>query len=470
MGKIERRKRETKLQSFWLLSDFASILISFCLAYSLRFGWPLSKIFPVAKGVPSFTLYFLTAVFLGVLWPVIFRTFGLYSVRRSLAIGQEISSILLAVTSCMILSLALSFFVRDLSYSRLVIGVAWALSMLFVTLGRRVVGKFVGILWRGASFGVAVVGATEVGLRLVSRLRESPPPGFKLAGVILEDEGTQVPEDVPILGSLKDIGEIVSKNDIQTLWFSLPLSKHSEIPVLMENTSHRDLDFEFVPDLVELMSRRSRVTEIDGIPLLSLKEFPLVGWNVVLKRTFDVVFSLVPLILLIPLFAVVALLIKLDSKGPVFYEQQRMGRDGRLFQIHKFRSMIVGAEDKTGPVWVARDDVRRTRLGKLLRRSSVDELPQLLNVLKGEMSLVGPRPERPHFVAEFTAKRPDYFQRHRVKSGITGWAQVNGLRGDTPLEERTDYDLYYIENWSLGFDLKILAMTAKVVLSQRGAY
>jgi exopolysaccharide biosynthesis polyprenyl glycosylphosphotransferase len=470
LGKIERRKRETKLQFFWLLSDFAAILLSFTLAYFLRFGRPLSGLFPVMKGVPSFGLYFLTAVFLGILWPLIFRTFGLYRVRRSPALGQEISLVLLAVTSGMILSLALSFFVRDLSYSRLVIGVAWVLSMLFVILGRRLVRNFVGVLWRGASFGVAVVGATEAGLRLAARLRESPPPGFKLAGMILDDESTHVAGDLPVLGSLKDIDEIVSKNDVQTLWFSLPLSKHSAIPLMMEKTSQRDLDFEFVPDLVELMSRRSRVTEIDGIPLLSLKEFPLVGWNVVLKRTFDVVISLVSLILLIPVFLVVSILIKLDSKGPVFYQQERMGRDGRLFQIHKFRSMIVGAEDETGPVWVAKDDVRRTRLGRFLRRSSVDELPQLLNVLKGEMSLVGPRPERPYFVQEFSAKLPDYFQRHRVKSGITGWAQVNGLRGDTPPKERTDYDLFYIENWSLWFDLKILAMTVKVVLSQRGAY
>jgi Undecaprenyl-phosphate glucose phosphotransferase len=201
------------------------------------------------------------------------------------------------------------------------------------------------------------------------------------------------------------------------------------------------------------------VEEFDGIPIVNLRESPIQGWNSVIKRGFDILFSIVFLIIISPVMALVAVLVKLTSPGPILYRQKRMGLDGHVFNMYKFRSMRVNAEKHSGPVWAKKNDNRRTRLGAFMRATSLDEWPQFFNVLKGDMSLVGPRPERPPFVQKFRENIPKYMLRHKVKSGITGWAQINGWRGNTSIEKRIEYDLYYIQNWSVWFDFKILVMS-----------
>ena len=230
------------------------------------------------------------------------------------------------------------------------------------------------------------------------------------------------------------------------------------------------MEFYLVPDLYDLLAVKVSMGNIGGVPVMGLKGRPLSGWNAVVKRGMDIAVSGVLLMALWPLFLPLALIIKRTSKGPIFYRQERIGRDGRRFVIFKFRSMIEDAEGETGPVWAAEDDPRVTPVGRFLRRWSIDELPQLWNVLKGEMSLVGPRPEREYFVDQFGSEVPQYLDRHRVKSGMSGWAQVNGLRGNAPIEERTKYDIYYIENWSIGLDIKILLMTLFGRKTERGAH
>jgi exopolysaccharide biosynthesis polyprenyl glycosylphosphotransferase len=219
------------------------------------------------------------------------------------------------------------------------------------------------------------------------------------------------------------------------------------------------------------MTSRVRIRELEGIPFIPIKHVPLSSWNAVLKRGFDIVVAVLLIILLSPLFAVTALLIRLTSPGPVFYIQERVGLDGVSFPLIKFRSMRTDAERQTGPVWAQKQDPRATPIGRFLRRFSIDELPQLVNVLRGDMSLVGPRPERPHFVQQFRREVPKYMDRHRVRSGMTGWAQVNGLRGsEASIEERTKLDIYYIENWSLIFDLKIIFKTVRAVFFGKDAH
>jgi exopolysaccharide biosynthesis polyprenyl glycosylphosphotransferase len=225
-----------------------------------------------------------------------------------------------------------------------------------------------------------------------------------------------------------------------------------------------------VPDMLELMTTGVRIKELEGIPFIKIKGIPLTTWNIILKRSFDIVLSALILVICSPIFAIIALLIKLDSRDPVFFRQERVGLDGKPFHLMKFRTMRVDAEKETGPVWASKGDPRRTRVGSILRRFSLDELPQLINVLKGEMSIVGPRPERRHFVEQFTREVPRYLDRHRVKTGMTGWAQVNGLRGNAPIEERTKFDVYYVENWSIVFDLKIILKTIRAVIFGKGAY
>jgi exopolysaccharide biosynthesis polyprenyl glycosylphosphotransferase len=256
----------------------------------------------------------------------------------------------------------------------------------------------------------------------------------------------------------------VIRDGIDRIFIAIEGAPDEAAAKIVRSCAHLPVQFEVVPDLFGRINERMRLTEMDGIPLLGVKGFPLESWNRFVKRTFDIVVSALLLLVLSPIGLLLTLAIKLDSRGPVFYTQIRMGRDGRIFRIHKFRSMQRNAEAETGPVWASQEDSRTTRVGSILRRTSLDELPQLWNVFRGNMSLVGPRPERPHFVRQFGERIPRYFDRHRVKSGMTGWAQVNGLRGDTSVEERTRYDVFYVENWSLFFDVKILLLTLRHVV------
>jgi Undecaprenyl-phosphate glucose phosphotransferase len=228
---------------------------------------------------------------------------------------------------------------------------------------------------------------------------------------------------------------------------------------LLERTSREMVDVKVVPDLLQVIALRARLEDLDGIPVINVNDVPLQGLNAVMKRCIDVVISSAALVVFAAPLGLIALVVRLTSRGSVFYRQERMGLDGKSFSIVKFRSMYDDAERHTGPVWAIADDPRVTPLGRFLRRANLDELPQLWNVFKGDMSIVGPRPERPHFVAEFKHKIPQYMLRHKVKAGLTGWAQVNGWRGNTPIDKRIEYDLYYIENWSVRLDLKIMWLT-----------
>ena len=239
---------------------------------------------------------------------------------------------------------------------------------------------------------------------------------------------------------------------------------------LIEATSRECIDVKVVPDLLQVIALRARLEDLDGVPVINVNDVPLQGFNSVVKRGIDVAISAAALLLLAIPLALVAALVRLTSKGPIFYRQERMGLDGKSFTIVKFRSMTDDAERETGPVWTQRNDPRVTAFGRFLRRSNIDELPQLWNVLRGDMSIVGPRPERPHFVEQFKHRIPQYMLRHKVKAGLTGWAQVNGWRGNTALEKRIEYDLYYIENWSVRLDLKIMWLTLTKSFFHKHAY
>jgi Undecaprenyl-phosphate glucose phosphotransferase len=231
------------------------------------------------------------------------------------------------------------------------------------------------------------------------------------------------------------------------------------LATLVRRVKGYPLDIKVLPGSYEFIGLRGGVDELDGLPIMSLQGSPLYGWNGVFKKVFDLAIGALLLVILSPLLLTIGLIVKTTSNGPILFRQERIGMDGFSFQILKFRTMRTGAEKETGPVWAQENDPRRTKIGAFLRKTSLDELPQLFNVLKGEMSLVGPRPERPNFVEIFRNRIPSYVLRHKIKSGMTGWAQVNGWRGNTSLEKRIEYDLYYIQNWSIRFDLRILFMT-----------
>jgi len=261
-----------------------------------------------------------------------------------------------------------------------------------------------------------------------------------------------------VLGCVDDLPELVERTGAQLVYLALAREEHEAELLALERLSDSTAAVRLVPDLARAFTLNASVEDFDGMPVVLVTESPDQGWNGVLKRAFDVVFAGAGLLVLWPVLLAIAVWIKLDSRGPVFFVQDRVGLNGRRFRMLKFRTMVPEAESD-GARWTKKDDPRRTRAGAVLRKLSLDELPQLWNVFVGAMSLVGPRPEQPLFVHQFRASVPRYMLRHHVKAGITGWAQVNGLRGDTPLERRIEYDLYYIEHWSMAFDLKILALT-----------
>lgn len=321
------------------------------------------------------------------------------------------------------------------------------------------------VQWQAQARGVGdervlIVGAGEIGQMIYRKIMQSPKLGYQVIGFI---DHAQVNNranmlDVPILGSMFDIPRVVDKYVIDEVIIGLPESNHQELVNIISLCEREKVGIRVFPDVFQIMASEVGIGDLGGLPLLTIRDVALQGWKLTLKRGLDLVLSTLGLIALSPLMLFTAILIKLESPGPVFYTQERMGLDARPFRILKFRSMREDAE-VGGPGWTVEDDPRRTRLGTLLRVLNIDELPQLLNVLVGDMSLVGPRPERPVYVEQFRQSIPRYMDRHREKAGLTGWAQVNGLRGDTSIAERTKYDLWYIENWSLALDIKIILRT-----------
>ena len=275
---------------------------------------------------------------------------------------------------------------------------------------------------------------------------------------------------LPLLGSLTDAEQILKQEHIDQLYVALPLDQHVNMLKLIEISNRECVDVKVIPDFLQFITLRARLEELDGIPLINVNDVPLRGFNSAIKRVVDIGCSSAALALLSGPMAIIAAAIRLSSDGPILYRQERMGLDGQPFELLKFRSMYQDAESESGPVWASENDPRRTVTGKVLRRFSLDELPQLWNVLMGDMSLVGPRPERPFFVEQFKDRVPQYMLRHKVKSGITGWAQVNGWRGNTSIEKRIEYDLYYIENWSVVLDFKIMWLTIVHLSFHRHAY
>jgi Undecaprenyl-phosphate glucose phosphotransferase len=369
---------------------------------------------------------------------------------------------------------ALATLYRGFSYSRLVLGLFFCADVLFVFAGRTAIRRYLEEAWRHG-FGVRhvlVVGAGRLGRAVVDKLAEHPEAGLRAVAIVDDDPAKHGSSygGVPILGPTSEAAPIAERTGADTVFLALPLEAHRTMLSVLKEVGRTVPDVRVVPDLLAHITFRAGVEDLDGLPVVHLTQVPLTGWMSLVKRTVDVTISAGALLLLSPLFAAIALAIRLEDRGKVFYRQRRMGLDGRPFEILKFRSMVPGAEDESGPTWASPEDPRRTRVGRFLRRWSLDELPQLTNVFRGEMSLVGPRPERPEFVREFKEKFPQYMLRHRVRAGMTGWAQVHGWRGATSLTKRIEYDLYYIENWSLSLDIKILWMTLRHGLRQRNAY
>jgi Undecaprenyl-phosphate glucose phosphotransferase len=465
------RNSTRRVALLFLVSDLCTTVGALLAAYALRFR---AEVLPVTKGVPDAGTYLRLTPAIALVWPLVYYFYGLYHVRRNRSRVEEGLSIVVATGLAMLVLTGITAFSRGPSYSRAVLLLFFCGDVLFVFAGRTAIRRYFEEAWRHG-YGirlVLVVGAGRLGRAVVDKLLEHPEAGLRAVGMVDDDpkKATRSYRGVPMLGTTADAARIAEERRVDTVFLALPLDAHKTMLSVLAAVGKIVPDVRVVPDLLQYITFRAAVEDLDGLPVVHLTQVPLTGWMSLVKRALDVSIATVSLVVLSPLFGVIAVAIRMEDGGPIFYRQTRMGLDGRPFSIVKFRSMRVGAEDGSGPTWAAPDDPRRTRVGRFLRLWSLDELPQLVNVLSGEMSLVGPRPERPEFVRQFKQKFPQYMLRHRVRAGMTGWAQVHGWRGNTSMSKRIEYDLYYIENWSLSLDIKILWMTLRHGLRHRNAY
>jgi len=454
------KKHAKFFENILFIADLFVIGLSWLFAYYIRF---YSGLFTVEKGIPPFSIYFYLIIPILLIWGFVFKAFGLYRPKRISSYLNEIFDIAKACIFSVLILISITFFFRQYEFSRLVFLIFWIMTIIALIMERVVFREILRYMRRNnynLRFAL-IVGTGRMAQDVLKRIELHPEIGLKVVGFLSHDESTLNNKivGVPVIGTYKDIGNVIAKNYVDQVIIALPVEQHAIMVELLKNIRDEMVDIKVVPDLCEFMTLRGGIDELDGLPIISLQDTPLYGWNIVVKRAFDIIFSVIAIIITTPLIILISILIKLISPGPAFYRQERMGMDGKKFITYKFRTMSINAEEKSGPVWAKENDERRTPIGTFLRRTNLDELPQFLNVIKGDMSIVGPRPERPVFVEQFKKSIPQYMLRHKMKAGITGWAQVNGWRGNTSIEKRIEYDLYYIENWSVLFDLKIILMT-----------
>jgi len=453
--------------------DLVIIATAWLISYPIRFLY-LTSHFPPIHGVPSFGQYAYLGAGIIALWFFVFFLGGVYRSRRTQKIGLELEAIAKCHTFAFLTLVAMVFLVLGDRYSRAVLLVFYVLTFALLVFERILIRSLTHSLRRhGFNLRVTlVVGNNEISAAFIERLRLHPELGLIIKGVVqLESENLLLQKtDLPILGTSADLTAVLETHGIDQVILALKNSQRDQLDLILASLVDQNVDVRIIPDLHQYITLGCEVEEFEGLPLISLNQSPIVGWNRVAKRISDVIYASVALVIFSPLMAVVALSIRFFTPGPIFIRQERMGLDGRVFRMLKFRSMRVDAEKNSGAVWAKKDDDRTTWIGRILRRTSLDELPQLVNVLRGEMSCVGPRPERPALVAKFKNDIPKYMLRHKVKAGMTGWAQINGWRGDTSLEKRIEYDLYYISNWSLIFDFKIMLMTLVKGFISKNAY
>ena len=450
-----RHRQLLQIGVFFL--DALLIFTSWCAAYWLRFH---VLHIPAPRGVPPIERYLWFGAVLTPLGLLILRSFRLYRSARTARLSQELWTLVQGVAILTVVAALASYSLRG-EVARSVLLLFALLATLMLTTAHAAIRLALrAARRRGFNLRhVLLVGTSDLSERVGRKMIADADYGLHVIGMVAADP-SEVGNRVgafDVVGCVADLPGLATRTGADFVYVAFPRAEHEAEREALERLGDSTAAVRLVPDL-GMHTLNASVEDFDGTPVVLVTETPEQGWNSVLKRAFDLAVSAILLVLLSPVLVAIAIWVKLDSPGPALYAQERVGSNGRRFRMLKFRTMRTDAEAE-GPQWSRADDPRRTRGGEILRRLSLDELPQLWNVLVGHMSLVGPRPEQPVFVDQFRASIPRYMLRHHVKSGITGWAQVNGLRGDTPLERRIEYDLYYIENWSMSFDMKILAMT-----------
>lgn len=493
------KKHSQLFEGLFAAADLAVVSVSWLASYWVRFR---AGVIPIEKGIPNFPDYAKMLIFVWFIWAWVFRRFNLYRPMRGRRRLHEMWLLVRANAFAVLILVALTYLFREKSieFSRLVFLIFLAMSTV-MTIGARTVVRSVlrGMRRRGYNLRYAlIVGAGPLAEKVAQRMLMHPELGVELIGALSRDfvdvndpspllPGSDAwdqqreseyahretshssPRQLRIIGTYEDLPRFLASGNVDQVIVAMPLSDHDLLEAVVNSVGDSMVDLKIVPDVHQFIQLGTLIEEFEGLPVVSLASTPLIGMNRLLKRTVDIFLSAFCLVFFSPLLLLIAVLVKLTSRGPIFYSQERMGLDGEMFYIYKFRTMHIYAE-RRGARFAKKNDPRTTALGRILRKFSLDELPQLWNVLWGQMSLVGPRPERPIFIQEFRQQVPRYMLRHKVQAGMTGWAQVHGWRGNTSIERRIEHDLYYIEHWSLLLDLKIMLLTLIRGFRDRNAY
>jgi len=471
---VTSRKKSNLVILFSLvIGDALCIFAGLWLAYAVRFYCGIPLLFGTKPPPAQHYAEFFPVVVIVML--LVYRAFGLYRRHWSLLNTSELLQITKATILGKVTIIVFMFMFKNAFFYSRQVGVEFKystgvalLSIPFVTVlvavFRRAFIRFEAWYFRrvGLAKRLVCIGTTDQALQIAKKIAARPELCYDVIGLLSErvDEDRRQIDGIPVLGTIENASKILVQGATDEVILCLPSLDHETKARIIIQCEKEYIDFRLVPDIYEILASNVELVTIAGVPLVGIRSLPLdSAWNRLLKRSIDLVGSTIGLIVLAIPMLVIAFLVKRSSPGPALYKQVRCGEDGRQFVMYKFRTMVPDAERHTGPVWAEQDDPRKTPIGKRLRKYNLDELPQIINVFRGDMSLVGPRPERPYFIEQFRELIPRYFSRHHVKSGITGWAQVNGLRQNTSIEERIKHDVYYVENWSLLFDLRILLRT-----------
>ena len=466
------RENQKVFNKLMVVIDVAIMATSFMLAYFFKF-YVLNP--GPGPGVLPAGVYFRLLYVILPIYMVVYYMNGVYAPKRTVRRRYEIWGIIRANTiGILALIILLYMVIREFNISRSVMGFFYIFNIGFTSAFRLSLRKGLQIVRRkGYNLKhILLVGYSRAAEEYINRLSDNPQWGYAVVGILDNNvpAGT-VYRGVKVLGSLGNLEIILPENKLDEIAITLSLKDYDYLEDIVGICEKSGVHTKFVPDYTSLIPGKPYTEDLMGLPVINIRYVPLTNTgNRVTKRVVDIAGSLFGIVVTSPLMLISALLVKLTSPGPVIFRQERVGLHNRPFYMYKFRSMAQQAPGDEKKAWTVRNDPRVTGVGRFLRRTSLDELPQLFNILKGEMSLVGPRPERPLFVEKFREEIPRYMVKHQVRPGLTGWAQVNGLRGDTSIRKRIDYDIFYIENWTLGFDIKIILMTFFTGFINKNAY
>lgn len=451
--------------------DGAVTAASYVIAYEIRFETPLDD--PMIPHLPMY-MYMEALPFLIISYIFLYYQFGLYRSKRLGGRRKELVNIINANTVGFIGFVSVLYVINQTDFARSMLVIFGVVNIMLETLMRNII-RYILHFIRKKGYNkkyLLLVGYSKSAEEYIRRIRLNPHWGYEVCG-ILDDRvpaGTLL-RGVKVLGRIANLDVILPENKIMEIAITLPLDEYSKLERIVEKCEKSGVHTQFIPDYNRVIPSRPIMEDVEGLPVINIRNVPLTATeNRFVKRTMDIVGSILMLIIFSPIFLAAAIAVRVSSKGPVIYRQERVGLHNTKFIMYKFRTMELQKESEEKKGWTTQNDPRVTKVGRVLRRTSMDELPQLINILKGDMSIVGPRPERPQFVAQFKEEIPRYMVKHQVRPGLTGWAQVNGLRGDTSIKDRIKFDIYYIENWSVLFDIRIMFMTVFRGLINKNAY